>query len=88
MVADQGRVYLIEDKEEAIMQGDEEYDGAGRRLCVIDLETGRVLQKVCINAAHTLSGVALHDGCVFLSDTWRHCVFVLAIAQIETSAGA
>ena len=81
MVADQGRVYLIEDRDEAIAHGlpenCEEHEWAGRRLFVIDIETGSVLQKVRLEGALALSGVAVHGEQVFLCVPRRSPIQVL-----------
>ena len=92
MVADQGRAYLVEDRYEATEQQGlpedcEEHEWAGRRLFVIDLSTGSVLQKVRLEEASALSGVAVavHDGRVFLSDYEEKCIFVLNMAHSTDS---
>ena len=87
MVADQGRVYLIEATvkatEQDLPEDCKEYEWTGRRLFVIDIETGSVLQVVRLEQAVLLTGVAVHGGHVFLSDFTRFCVLLLNIPQAK-----
>ena len=102
MIADQGRVYLIKDVQVDAAEdvdlpewarstvgtqiGEDFFRWAGRRLFVIDIETGGVLQKLRIKEARVLTDLAVHGGQVFLSDFRKGCIFVLQIAQAAASA--